>query len=151
MERGGFEPPKLAQQIYSLTPLATREPLQKERHILLAESCPVNRFSWCFLEESRGYDEHLARKIWSWREELNPRPAAYKAAALPTELRQQILMPTQNYPCFTGDSPAKKATCKKGGAILGDVRRGSNLNNTGYGLRRQWQRRSCCCSLGKSP
>ena len=25
--RGGFEPPKLARQIYSLIPLATREPL----------------------------------------------------------------------------------------------------------------------------
>ena len=27
---------------------------------------------------------------WSWREELNPRPADYKSAALPTELRQQL-------------------------------------------------------------
>ena len=27
---GGFEPPKLSRQIYSLIPLATREPLQKE-------------------------------------------------------------------------------------------------------------------------
>ena len=26
--RGGFEPPKLSRQIYSLIPLATREPLQ---------------------------------------------------------------------------------------------------------------------------
>ena len=25
---------------------------------------------------------------WSWREESNPRPADYKSAALPTELRQ---------------------------------------------------------------
>ena len=25
---------------------------------------------------------------WSWREDLNPRPADYKSAALPTELRQ---------------------------------------------------------------
>ena len=30
VEGGGFEPPKLARQIYSLIPLATREPLQKE-------------------------------------------------------------------------------------------------------------------------
>ena len=28
MEGGGFEPPKLSRQIYSLIPLATREPLQ---------------------------------------------------------------------------------------------------------------------------
>ena len=27
---GGFEPPKLARQIYSLIPLATREPLPQE-------------------------------------------------------------------------------------------------------------------------
>ena len=28
------------------------------------------------------------RYEWSWREESNPRPADYKSAALPTELRQ---------------------------------------------------------------
>src|SRR3990167_5898885 len=27
---------------------------------------------------------------WSWREESNPRPADYKSAALPTELRQHV-------------------------------------------------------------
>lgn len=32
VEGGGFEPPKLARQIYSLIPLATREPLQKAAH-----------------------------------------------------------------------------------------------------------------------
>ena len=26
---------------------------------------------------------------WSWREDLNPRPADYKSAALPAELRQR--------------------------------------------------------------
>ena len=30
VEGGGFEPPKLTRQIYSLIPLATRVPLQKE-------------------------------------------------------------------------------------------------------------------------
>ena len=30
VEGGGFEPPKLARQIYSLIPLATREPLPRE-------------------------------------------------------------------------------------------------------------------------
>mgnify|MGYP006910206670 CR=1 FL=1 len=29
VQGGGFEPPKLARQIYSLIPLATREPLRK--------------------------------------------------------------------------------------------------------------------------
>ena len=34
---------------------------------------------------------HPQRKTygWSWRWDLNPQPAAYKAAALPIELRQQ--------------------------------------------------------------
>ena len=30
VEGGGFEPPKLARQIYSLIPLATREPLPQD-------------------------------------------------------------------------------------------------------------------------
>ena len=30
VEGGGFEPPKLSRQIYSLIPLAAREPLQLE-------------------------------------------------------------------------------------------------------------------------
>ena len=30
VEGGGFEPPKLARQIYSLIPLATREPLLED-------------------------------------------------------------------------------------------------------------------------
>ena len=34
VEGGGFEPPKLARQIYSLIPLATREPLRKGAHSL---------------------------------------------------------------------------------------------------------------------
>ena len=32
VQGGGFEPPKLARQIYSLIPLATREPLQGGVH-----------------------------------------------------------------------------------------------------------------------
>mgnify|MGYP000869478466 CR=1 FL=1 len=35
VEGGGFEPPKLARQIYSLIPLATREPLLQEPQNLL--------------------------------------------------------------------------------------------------------------------
>ena len=34
VEGGGFEPPKLSRQIYSLIPLATREPLRKGAHSL---------------------------------------------------------------------------------------------------------------------
>ena len=32
--------------------------------------------------------QELGARKWSWREESNPRPADYKSAALPTELRQ---------------------------------------------------------------
>src|SRR5690625_139867 len=46
---------------------------------------------------------------WSWREESNPRPADYKSAALPTELRQH-----------------STTTAKRGGGILVKTQRGSN-------------------------
>ncbi len=36
VEREGFEPSKLSRQIYSLLPLATREPLHLWRHIMPA-------------------------------------------------------------------------------------------------------------------
>ena len=49
------------QQIYSLSPLATRE-------------FPHMRFS--------------GQNWWSWWTDSNPRPADYKSAALPTELHQ---------------------------------------------------------------
>ena len=39
VEGEGFEPSKLACQIYSLIPLATREPLQKCRHSLCLPTC----------------------------------------------------------------------------------------------------------------
>ncbi len=38
----GFEPAKLARQIYSLIPLAAREPHRKERAILLTAPYLVN-------------------------------------------------------------------------------------------------------------
>src|SRR6185369_927659 len=43
------------------------------------------------LDLPRVVDRFLPRaeaERWSWRRELNPRPADYKSAALPTELRQ---------------------------------------------------------------
>jgi hypothetical protein len=42
--RGGFEPPKLARQIYSLIPLATREPHQKRAQIIALKNHYVNGF-----------------------------------------------------------------------------------------------------------
>ena len=50
-------------QIYSLLPLATREPTHE-----------------------KALTDHLPE--WSWRRDLNPQPADYKSAALPIELRQ---------------------------------------------------------------
>ncbi len=41
VQGGGFEPPKLARQIYSLIPLATREPL-RERPVLSGPSRPLS-------------------------------------------------------------------------------------------------------------
>ena len=100
MEGGGFEPPKLARQIYSLIPLATREPLRKGAHSLdLDPLCQQARRGNSALLEALANDGNVsicatgcasfgAGKKWSWREESNPRPADYKSAALPTELRQ---------------------------------------------------------------
>ena len=71
---GGFEPPKLSRQIYSLIPLAARESPQKCPPI----ADPLHRNTTGSVQN------------WSWREESNPRPADYKSAALPTELRQHL-------------------------------------------------------------
>ena len=98
---GGFEPPKLARQIYSLIPLATREPLRKGAHSLDLD--PLCQQGWRgnsalpapLVNEGYNYVCAIwgavfnARAKWSWREESNPRPADYKSAALPTELRQR--------------------------------------------------------------
>ena len=100
MEGGGFEPPKLARQIYSLIPLATREPLRKGAHSLDLD--PLCQQGWrgnstlLVALANEGYQcvyascqaVFYAKAKWSWREESNPRPADYKSAALPTELRQ---------------------------------------------------------------
>ena len=34
-------------------------------------------------------EKHMLFSYWSWRTESNPRPADYKSAALPAELRQR--------------------------------------------------------------
>ena len=100
VEGGGFEPPKLARQIYSLIPLATREPLREGAHSLDLD--PLCQQGWrgnsplLVALANEGYRCVCAscqalfhtKVKWSWREESNPRPADYKSAALPTELRQ---------------------------------------------------------------
>src|SRR5436305_13637544 len=70
--REGLEPSKpLGRQIYSLLRLTASLPRQ---------------LSWLFGAECFLTLTYVYR--WSWRRELNPRPADYKSAALPTELRQ---------------------------------------------------------------
>lgn len=44
VEGGGFEPPKLSRQIYSLIPLAAREPLRKRPNILFTFCRNVNKY-----------------------------------------------------------------------------------------------------------
>ena len=78
---GGFEPPKLSRQIYSLIPLAARE---SRLHIVPFKSCRT------LLLPIKANKISKFTQNWSWREESNPRPADYKSAALPTELRQRL-------------------------------------------------------------
>ncbi len=112
VQGGGFEPPKLARQIYSLIPLATREPLRKEAGILRLTSHFVNHFPLGIT----GLANKSQGNFWSWREESNPRPADYKSAALPTELRQHHL---------TRSRTLVAMLC--GGAILVKLLQGCNI------------------------
>ena len=83
-----------SRQIYSLIPLTAREPLlQYERRILLKRQVLVNTYTFKSHRKRNLLSKHIQLrafdlKNWSWRLDLNPRPADYKSAALPTELRQ---------------------------------------------------------------
>ena len=108
---------RLGHQIYSLTPLTARESARRSPLNLKAGFTPKGKprfslvpLSWrhrgtCPLTASRAlvylialtrastrsYNPFCSSSIiikWSWRRDLNPRPAVYKTAALPTELRQ---------------------------------------------------------------
>ncbi len=68
-------------QIYSLFPLATREPLHTIHKNRNQE--PATRETWI---QATGVRFPIS--TWSWRWDLNPQPADYKSAALPVELRQ---------------------------------------------------------------
>ena len=74
------------QQIYSLPPLATRE----LSHIKLGSVVPKTEVTG--QKRNRRFIRLLRSitKKWSWWTDLNPRPADYKSAALPTELHQQF-------------------------------------------------------------
>ena len=68
-----------SQQIYSLPSLATWVTHQRQKSNRTAKH-------WSNTESRT-----LLEFEWSWLRDLNPRPSAYKADALPTELSQQIL------------------------------------------------------------
>jgi hypothetical protein len=54
VQGGGFEPPKLTRQIYSLIPLAAREPLPKTAGIFRPTRTAVNLF---FSINSQSYEQ----------------------------------------------------------------------------------------------
>src|ERR1700752_4019162 len=60
--------------------------LQSAAFDRFATSPAVVRVGVCCFDAYRADRCHSGR--WSWRRESNPRPADYKSAALPTELRQ---------------------------------------------------------------
>ncbi len=73
----------MSRQIYSLLPLAAREPVRRL----------VSQFAMQRLSPAAGYPGRLLLPPLppSRRRDSNPRPTAYKAVALPTELRRRGL------------------------------------------------------------
>ena len=67
-------------QIYSLLPLATREPLHRSFN-----SCLSGRPAFAASPFASKINHH-----WSWRWDSNPQPPDYKSGALPIELRQRL-------------------------------------------------------------
>ena len=67
MQGGGFEPPKLSRQIYSLIPLAAREPLRKRLDIVHAISLAVKQIAYTELigagERSRTPDRLITSQL----------------------------------------------------------------------------------------
>ncbi len=109
VEGGGFEPPKLARQIYSLIPLATQEPLPKEALDSAFESMQcqtkfnnkepslakkrlrklLERIGFPFLPSLALPCCFLSSKacsLWCRHQESNSGPTDYKSVALPAEL-----------------------------------------------------------------
>ena len=81
---------RLSQQIYSLPPLATREPLHLTPYQATARKrgSPKGRaimYLFCALS----INASKIRLNWSRQQESNPWPADYKSAALPSELCRQ--------------------------------------------------------------
>ena len=83
--------PRFEKCVRAAVIFAPRSPRRLGSGGLRIESPPTRRnttqpgdSSGCGRRQRKTYIE----KKWSWREESNPRPADYKSAALPTELRQ---------------------------------------------------------------
>ncbi len=85
VEREGFEPSKAqGRQVYSLLRLTASLPLQYSAVSIQCQNMSREK-------RSRPRSPRLpypTKSPWGWRRDLNPRPADYKSAALPTELRQ---------------------------------------------------------------
>ena len=88
--RGGFEPPKpLGRQIYSLLRLTAPQPRQLSSSAVAQTRASVHEYPDArFFCVEDGCFSALTCRIpnrsgWSWRRDLNPRPADYKSAALP--------------------------------------------------------------------
>ena len=99
VEGGGFEPPKLARQIYSLIPLATQEPLPKEALDSAFESMQCQTkyndkkpsLAKVTLQASARVSFFLplsyqACCLWCRHQESNSGTTDYKSVALPAEL-----------------------------------------------------------------
>lgn len=94
MGRAGFEPAKdEIRQIYSLVPLATQQSPPKKPRISPPKT--GQNQPW---KVADGYGLPARAGCQSQRRDSNPRPAVYKTAALPTELRWPD--PLENGPIY---------------------------------------------------
>ncbi len=85
VEGGGFEPPKAKPADLQSAPVDRLGiPPRHKPRILPHKQGRVNRRAGARIGPPTG----PWAGNWSWRQESNPRPADYKSAALPTELRQ---------------------------------------------------------------
>ena len=100
MGRGGFEPPKLDSGRFTVCSL-----------------CPLGYLPSKLALRSGSATELIffILNVRSWRRELNPRPADYKSAALPTELRQHPLPGTEIKIRKTKNSPPLCGRGQRGG------------------------------------
>jgi hypothetical protein len=80
VERGGFEPPKALPTDLQSVPFG---------HSGTSPALSSSMVTNCGAESSF--------VKWSWRWDSNPRPADYKSAALPTELRQRQTYRLNNF------------------------------------------------------